>query len=91
MNIIRAGAPKDPDSIYLRASFFRAAAARNVLKDFYLFAGTGVLDKMADVDDAVEELAKLAAEAGLTLIQLAIGFAQSHPAITSPLLVLNFC
>jgi aryl-alcohol dehydrogenase-like predicted oxidoreductase len=36
--------------------------------------------------DAVEELAKLAAEAGLTLIQLAIGFAQSHPAITSPLI-----
>ncbi|MDQ3496652.1 MAG: aldo/keto reductase [Actinomycetota bacterium] len=36
--------------------------------------------------DAVEELAQLAAEAGLTLIQLAIGFAQSPPAITSPLI-----
>ncbi len=36
--------------------------------------------------DAVEELAQLAAEAGLTLIQLAIGFAQSHPVITSPLI-----
>lgn len=36
--------------------------------------------------DAVEELTQLAAEAGLTLIQLAIGFAQSHPAITSPLI-----
>ena len=36
--------------------------------------------------DAVEELAQLAAEAGLTLIQLAIGFAQSHRAITSPLI-----
>ena len=36
--------------------------------------------------DAVEELAQLAEEAGLTLIQLAIGFAQSHPAITSPLI-----
>src|SRR5215216_3457547 len=36
--------------------------------------------------DAVEELAKLADEAWLTLIQLAIGFAQSHPAITSPLI-----
>jgi aryl-alcohol dehydrogenase-like predicted oxidoreductase len=36
--------------------------------------------------DAVEELAQLADEAGLTLIQLAIGFAQSHPAITSPLI-----
>jgi aryl-alcohol dehydrogenase-like predicted oxidoreductase len=35
--------------------------------------------------DAVEELAQLAEEAGLTLIQLAIGFAKSHPAITSPL------
>jgi aryl-alcohol dehydrogenase-like predicted oxidoreductase len=34
----------------------------------------------------VEELAELAAEAGLTLIQLAIGFAQSHPAITSALI-----
>jgi aryl-alcohol dehydrogenase-like predicted oxidoreductase len=36
--------------------------------------------------DAVEELAQLAEQAGLTLIQLAIGFAQSHPAITSPLI-----
>src|SRR5215218_1435680 len=36
--------------------------------------------------DAVEELAQLAEEAGMTLIQLAIGFAQSHPAITSPLI-----
>jgi aryl-alcohol dehydrogenase-like predicted oxidoreductase len=36
--------------------------------------------------DAVEELAKLADEAGLTLIQLAIGFVLHHPAITSPLI-----
>jgi aryl-alcohol dehydrogenase-like predicted oxidoreductase len=36
--------------------------------------------------DAVEELAQLADQAGLTLIQLAIGFAKSHPAITSPLI-----
>jgi aryl-alcohol dehydrogenase-like predicted oxidoreductase len=36
--------------------------------------------------DAVEELAQLAEQAGLTLIQLAIGFARSHPAITSPLI-----
>ena len=36
--------------------------------------------------DAVEELAQLADRAGLTLIQLAIGFAKSHPAITSPLI-----
>ena len=36
--------------------------------------------------DAVEELARLADEAGLTLVQLAIGFALSHPAITSPLI-----
>jgi aryl-alcohol dehydrogenase-like predicted oxidoreductase len=36
--------------------------------------------------DAVEQLAQLADQAGLTLIQLAIGFAKSHPAITSPLI-----
>ena len=36
--------------------------------------------------DAVEELAQLADQAGLTLIQLAIAFAASHPAITSPLI-----
>jgi aryl-alcohol dehydrogenase-like predicted oxidoreductase len=36
--------------------------------------------------DAVEELAQLADQAGLTLIQLAIAFAKSHPAITCPLI-----
>jgi aryl-alcohol dehydrogenase-like predicted oxidoreductase len=36
--------------------------------------------------DAVDELALLAEQAGLTLIQLAIGFAKSHPAITCPLI-----
>jgi len=36
--------------------------------------------------DAVEELAQLADQADLTLIQLAIGFARSHPAVTSPLI-----
>ncbi len=36
--------------------------------------------------DAVEELAQLAEQAGLTLIQLAVGFVTSHPAITSPLI-----
>src|SRR3712207_6193147 len=36
--------------------------------------------------DALEEPARLPGEAGLTLIQLAIGFAQSPPAITSPLI-----
>jgi aryl-alcohol dehydrogenase-like predicted oxidoreductase len=36
--------------------------------------------------DAVEELAQLAEQAGLTLIQLAIAFAKAHPAITSPLI-----
>jgi aryl-alcohol dehydrogenase-like predicted oxidoreductase len=36
--------------------------------------------------DAVEELAQLAEQAGLTLIQLAIAFTTSHPAITSPLI-----
>ena len=36
--------------------------------------------------DAADELAKLAAEAGLTLIQLAIAFVLRHPAITSPII-----
>jgi aryl-alcohol dehydrogenase-like predicted oxidoreductase len=36
--------------------------------------------------DAVEELAQLADQSGMTLIQLAIGFVLSHPAITSPLI-----
>ncbi len=36
--------------------------------------------------DAVEELAQLADQAGLTLIQLAIAFAASHPAVTTPLI-----
>jgi len=36
--------------------------------------------------DAVEQLAQLADEADLTLIQLAIAFVLNHPAITSPLI-----
>ena len=36
--------------------------------------------------DAVEQLAQLADEADLTLIQLAIAFVLTHPAITSPLI-----
>ena len=36
--------------------------------------------------DAVEQLAQLADQAGLTLIQLAIGFVLAHPAVTSPLI-----
>jgi aryl-alcohol dehydrogenase-like predicted oxidoreductase len=36
--------------------------------------------------DAVEQLAQLADEAGLTLIQLAIGFVLSHPAISSAII-----
>jgi hypothetical protein len=32
---------------------FRALAARNGLEDFRLFVGTGVLDKVPDVDDAI--------------------------------------
>jgi hypothetical protein len=35
------------------SSFFGATAARHGLEDLDLFAGTGVLDKMADVDDAL--------------------------------------
>jgi aryl-alcohol dehydrogenase-like predicted oxidoreductase len=36
--------------------------------------------------DAVEQLAKLADEAGITLIQLAIAFVRNHPAITTPII-----
>jgi aryl-alcohol dehydrogenase-like predicted oxidoreductase len=36
--------------------------------------------------DAVEHLARLADEAGITLIQLAIAFVLNHPAITAPLI-----
>lgn len=35
--------------------------------------------------DAVEQLAKVADEAGLTLIQLALGFVTAHPGVTSAL------
>lgn len=36
--------------------------------------------------DAVERLAEVAAEAGLTMIQLALGFVTAHPAVTSALI-----
>ncbi|MFE0511722.1 aldo/keto reductase [Streptomyces sp. NPDC058964] len=36
--------------------------------------------------DAVEQLAKIADEAGLTLIQLALGFVTAHPAVTTALI-----
>jgi aryl-alcohol dehydrogenase-like predicted oxidoreductase len=36
--------------------------------------------------DAVEQLAKLAAEAGLTMIQLALGFVTAHPGVTSAII-----
>ncbi|QYN24649.1 aldo/keto reductase [Amycolatopsis sp. DSM 110486] len=36
--------------------------------------------------DAVERLAKVAAAAGLTLIQLALGFVTAHPAVTSAII-----
>ncbi|MFI5605750.1 aldo/keto reductase [Amycolatopsis sp. NPDC051903] len=36
--------------------------------------------------EAVERLAKIADEAGLTLIQLALGFVTTHPAVTSALI-----
>jgi aryl-alcohol dehydrogenase-like predicted oxidoreductase len=36
--------------------------------------------------DAVEQLAKVADEAGLTMIQLALGFVAAHPAVTSALI-----
>lgn len=36
--------------------------------------------------DAVEQLAKVAEQAGLTLIQLALGFVTAHPGVTSAIL-----
>jgi aryl-alcohol dehydrogenase-like predicted oxidoreductase len=36
--------------------------------------------------DAADELAKLAADAGLSLIHLALGFVLSHPGVTSPII-----
>ena len=36
--------------------------------------------------DAVEQLAKVADQAGLTMIQLALGFVTAHPAVTSALI-----
>jgi aryl-alcohol dehydrogenase-like predicted oxidoreductase len=36
--------------------------------------------------DAVEQLAKVADEAGLTMIQLALGFVTTHPAVTSAII-----
>jgi aryl-alcohol dehydrogenase-like predicted oxidoreductase len=36
--------------------------------------------------DAVEQLAQLADEVGITLIQLAISFVLNHPAITAPII-----
>jgi aryl-alcohol dehydrogenase-like predicted oxidoreductase len=36
--------------------------------------------------DAVEQLAKVAEQAGLTMIQLALGFVTAHPAVTSALI-----
>jgi aryl-alcohol dehydrogenase-like predicted oxidoreductase len=36
--------------------------------------------------DAVERLSRLADEAGLTLIQLALAFVLRHPAVTAPII-----
>jgi len=36
--------------------------------------------------DVVEQLAKLAAEGGLTMIQLALGFVTGHPGVTSAII-----
>lgn len=60
-------------------------------------AGThraGVLPERFDLDvpgnrarlDAVEQLAGVAADAGLTLVQLALGFVTAHPGVTSALI-----
>ncbi|MEU6219289.1 aldo/keto reductase [Streptomyces sp. NPDC047022] len=46
---------------------------------------TGIPSNRARLD-AVERLAEVADEAGLTLIQLALGFVTAHPAVTSALI-----
>jgi aryl-alcohol dehydrogenase-like predicted oxidoreductase len=55
---------------------------------------SGIMQQRFDVSfpgnrarlDAVERLAKVADEAGLTLIQLALGFVTDHPAVTSAII-----
>jgi aryl-alcohol dehydrogenase-like predicted oxidoreductase len=55
---------------------------------------SGIMQERFDVSlpanrarrDAVERLAKVADEAGLTLIQLALGFVTTHPAVTSAII-----
>src|SRR5215217_9417077 len=42
-----------PGCTFYALAPFCAAAAGNGLYDLYLFAGTGVLDKVPDVDDAI--------------------------------------
>jgi aryl-alcohol dehydrogenase-like predicted oxidoreductase len=46
---------------------------------------TSILANRAKLD-AVEQLARVAADAGLTMIQLALGFVTAHPAVTSALI-----
>lgn len=57
------------------------SAARQTLTDRYDLSLPANQRKL----EAVEQLAELADEAGLTLIQLALGFVMSHPAVTAPL------
>jgi hypothetical protein len=52
-SIIKAGTPRRIRRPAGYLLIFCAAAARNGLYDLDLFAGTGVLDKVPDVDDAI--------------------------------------
>jgi aryl-alcohol dehydrogenase-like predicted oxidoreductase len=56
--------------------------ARQRLKDRFDLSLPGNQRKL----DAVEQLAQLAEQAGLTLIQLALAFAANHPAVTTPII-----
>jgi aryl-alcohol dehydrogenase-like predicted oxidoreductase len=59
-----------------------ASPARQALKSRFDLSLPGNQRKL----DAVEELAQLAEQAGLTLIQLALAFVANHPAVTTPII-----
>jgi aryl-alcohol dehydrogenase-like predicted oxidoreductase len=67
----RRGAPPPEDS----------RAAKH--PDYFDFGQAGIAERKLDL---VERLAELASEAGLTLIQLALGFVLSHRAVTAAII-----
>jgi aryl-alcohol dehydrogenase-like predicted oxidoreductase len=65
--------------LYRKGRTLPTASRYELIPERYDLEVTGNRAKL----DAVEELAVLAGEAGLTLIQLALGFILAHPAVTS--------